>query len=133
MPRRGRPYGEHPPRAYVDDLRDLRGLVTGGVLGDDLAPSFTISVTAVNNPPTLNPAGEHDGERGATADQTITGNGSGRERLTFSKDVGPAYLTVDTTATTGNIHLAPGFSDAGRRPRRSARRNTAWSASTEKR
>src|SRR6185436_16265755 len=34
--------------------------------------------------------------------------------LTFTLVSGPTYATVSTTnATTGNIHLAPGFSDAG--------------------
>src|SRR5258706_4878224 len=51
---------------------------------------------------------------GATADQAITGTDPDGNALTFSKTSGPAYLTVTTTnATTGNIHLAPGFSDAG--------------------
>src|SRR5207249_8595139 len=34
--------------------------------------------------------------------------------LTFTKAAGPTFMTVTTTnATTGNIHLAPGFSDSG--------------------
>src|SRR5258706_7966586 len=49
-----------------------------------------------------------------TADQVITGTDPDGDALTFTKISGPTYLTVTTTnATSGNIHLAPGFSDAG--------------------
>src|SRR5437762_3073166 len=55
---------------------------------------------------------------GATADQTLTATDPDGNALTFSKVAGPAYMTVTTTTPgtgtgTGNIHLAPGFSDAG--------------------
>src|SRR2546422_8428513 len=51
---------------------------------------------------------------GATADQAVTGSDPDGDPLTFTKAGGPSFLTVSTTnATTGNIHLAPGFSDAG--------------------
>src|SRR2546422_814802 len=51
---------------------------------------------------------------GGTADQVITGIDPDGDALTFTKAAGPAYMTVATTnATTGSIHLAPGFSDAG--------------------
>ena len=50
----------------------------------------------------------------ATADQTITGSDADGQALTFSKASGPSFMTVTTTnATTGNVHLAPSFSDAG--------------------
>src|SRR5437762_2507343 len=55
---------------------------------------------------------------GATADQTLSATDPDGNALTFSKVAGPAYMTVTTTNAgtgtgTGNIHLAPGFSDAG--------------------
>src|SRR6266850_2028494 len=88
--------------------------VTAASLATTSPQSFTISVTAVNNPPTLNQPVNMTVNEGATADQTITGTDPDGNALTFSKTSGPAYLTVTTTnATTGNVHLAPGFSDAG--------------------
>src|SRR5436190_13787995 len=55
---------------------------------------------------------------GAVANQTITATDPDGNPLTFSKVSGPAYVTVTTTTqgtgtATGNIALAPGFSDAG--------------------
>src|SRR5213075_1428386 len=55
---------------------------------------------------------------GVVADQTLTATDPDGNALTFSKVAGPAYMTVTTTNAgtgtgTGNIHLAPGFSDAG--------------------
>src|SRR5258705_873203 len=50
----------------------------------------------------------------ATADQVITGTDPDGDALTFSLVSGPTYASVTTTnATTGNIHLAPGFNDSG--------------------
>lgn len=53
-----------------------------------------------------------------TADQTLHATDAQGDPLTFSKAFGPAYMTVTTTdpgtgSATGNIHLAPGASDAG--------------------
>src|SRR5438034_8686669 len=55
---------------------------------------------------------------GQVANQTITATDPDGNPLTFSKVSGPAYVTVTTTTqgtgtATGNIALAPGFSDAG--------------------
>src|ERR1041385_2949152 len=55
---------------------------------------------------------------GATADQSITATDQDGNTLSFSLVTGPTFATVTTvtggTGTgTGNIHLAPGFSDAG--------------------
>src|SRR5258705_5799607 len=51
---------------------------------------------------------------GATADQVLTASDPDAEALTFTKVAGPAFMSVTTTnATTGNVHLAPGFTDAG--------------------
>src|SRR4029077_938299 len=49
-----------------------------------------------------------------TANQVISGSDPDGDALTFSKAAGPTFMSVTTTtATTGNIHLAPGFADAG--------------------
>jgi PKD repeat protein len=76
--------------------------------------SLTITVTATNHPPVLTQPANMTVAEGATADQAITGTDPDGDPLTFTKVSGPSYMTVTTTnATTGNIHLAPGFSDAG--------------------
>src|SRR6185369_13429928 len=76
--------------------------------------SLTITVTNTNRAPTLNQPANMTVAENATADQAITGTDPDGDALTFTKVSGPTYLTVTTTnATTGNIHLAPGFSDAG--------------------
>jgi hypothetical protein len=76
--------------------------------------SLTITVNNVNRAPTLNQPANMTVAEGVTADQVITGTDPDGDALTFSKVSGPTYLTVTTTnATTGNIHLAPGFSDSG--------------------
>jgi PKD domain-containing protein/VCBS repeat protein/flagellar hook capping protein FlgD/Big-like domain-containing protein len=55
---------------------------------------------------------------GETADQGLTATDADGDPLTFSKAAGPAFMTVTTTnpgtgTATGNVHLAPGASDAG--------------------
>src|SRR5437867_4694407 len=74
--------------------------------------SMTITVNNVNRAPTLNQPANMSVAQGATADQAITGSDPDASALCFSKVSGPAFMTVATTsATTGNIHLAPGSSD----------------------
>jgi hypothetical protein len=55
---------------------------------------------------------------GETADQALHATDADGDPLTFSKAAGPAFMTVTTTdpgtgTATGNVHLAPGVSDAG--------------------
>src|SRR5206468_1181024 len=74
--------------------------------------SLTITVNNVNRAPTLNQPANMSVAQGATADQAITGSDPDGDALTFSKVSGPTFMTVTTaSATTGNIHLAPGTSD----------------------
>src|SRR5439155_9384327 len=70
---------------------------------------------AVNHAPTLNAIANMTVDEGKTADQVITGSDADGDALTFTKVNGsPLFMTVTTTnATTGNVHLAPGFADAG--------------------
>src|SRR6266852_5819259 len=78
------------------------------------AQSFTITVTPTNRAPTLSQPSDMTVSEGATADQSITGSDPDGDALTFSLVSGPAYAGVTTaSATTGNLHLAPGFTDAG--------------------
>ena len=84
----------------------------GGTCGSD-TKSFVITVTA-NSPPILNPIANQTVCEGATADVPISGSDPDGDPLTFSLVAGPSYVTVTTTsATSGNIHLAPGFNDPG--------------------
>src|SRR5207248_6413628 len=72
-----------------------------------------LSVANVNRPPTMNPVAHMTVDEGSTADQAISGSDPDGDALTFQKYGGPAFMTVTTsTATTGNIHVAPGASDA---------------------
>src|SRR5439155_826025 len=76
--------------------------------------SFIVQVDGMNRAPTLNAISNMTVNEGATTNQVITGCDADGDSLTFTKAAGPTYMTVTTTnATTGNIALAPGFSDAG--------------------
>src|SRR3989442_15445606 len=73
-----------------------------------------IPVNQGTRPPTLVQPSNMTVDEGATADQVLTASDPDADALTFTKVAGPAFVSVTTTnATTGNIHLAPGFSDAG--------------------
>jgi len=86
--------------------------VSNGSLTD--TKTFTVTVSGMDRAPTLNPVSNMSVAEGATRDQTITGSDPDGDALVFSKVAGPTYMSVTTTSpTTGNIHLAPGFSDAG--------------------
>jgi PKD repeat protein len=76
--------------------------------------NFTITVTGTNRVPALVQPSDMTVDEGMTADQTLTASDPDGNPLTFTKVSGPLFLTVtSTTGTTGNAHLAPGFSDAG--------------------
>ena len=76
--------------------------------------SFTITVPNVNRPPVLNPIASMTIPEGSTRNQVVTASDPDGDALTFSKASGPTFMTVTTTSpSSGNIHLAPGFVDAG--------------------
>src|SRR5207247_3891112 len=90
--------------------------VTATSLATNDTKSFTITVTGVNNPPTLAQPANMTVNEGTTANQTITATDPDGNPLTFSKVSGPTYMTVTTVTTrleTGNgyIPLAVGFLD----------------------
>src|SRR5438552_2967938 len=92
--------------------------VTATSLATNDTKSFTITVQAVNRAPVLAQPANMTVNEGQVANQTITATDPDGNPLTFSKVSGPAYVTVTTTTqgtgtATGNIALAPGFSDAG--------------------
>ncbi|HZI89224.1 MAG TPA: PKD domain-containing protein, partial [Candidatus Polarisedimenticolia bacterium] len=83
--------------------------------------SLTITVTDVgggNQAPVLTQPADMTVTEGQTADQTITATDADGDPLSFTLVTGPTFVTVGTTSAgtgtgTGNIHLAPGFADAG--------------------
>src|SRR5262245_4566065 len=93
----------------------VRATDTGALFNDK---SLTITVTATNHAPTLAQPANMTVNEGATADQALSATDPDGDALTFSLASGPAYATVTTTSpgtgtAAGNLHLAPGFSDAG--------------------
>src|SRR6267142_1062410 len=86
---------------------------TDGVGGSD-TKSFTIQTVIINQAPVLNQPANMTVFAPNTADQAITGSDPCGAPLSFFKASGPSFMTVTTSsATTGNIHMAPGFSDQG--------------------
>jgi len=89
------------------------GAAIGSVTVDDsyfyVLASFGIVVTPILDTP-ANMSVDED----TTADQRLTASDSDGHPLTFSLTSGPTFATVTTTSdSTGNIHLAPSFFDAG--------------------
>ncbi len=81
-----------------------------------LSDSETISITVpiCDAPPVLQQPADMTLDEGTTADQQLAATDPEGRPLTFSLVSGPPFMTVTTTgATTGNIHLAPDFGDAG--------------------
>jgi PKD repeat protein len=87
--------------------------VSDGSLSDD--KSFAIQINpSTEGAPTLAQPANMTVTEGTTADQVLTGTDPDGDPLTFSRDAGPIFMTVsDLTASTGNLHLAPSFADAG--------------------
>src|SRR5205823_5181833 len=80
--------------------------------------SLTVTVTATNRAPVLAQPSNMTVNEGATADQALSATDADGNALTFSLASGPSYASVTTTTpgtgtAAGNLHLAPGFSDAG--------------------
>ncbi len=76
--------------------------------------TIQINVGGVNSAPVLTQPTDMTVDEGATADQGLTATDADGDALTFSKESGPAFMTVTTIGpSTGNIHLEPGSADAG--------------------
>ena len=76
--------------------------------------SFTIFVTPGEGTPVLQAIANMTVSEGDVADQTLHGSDPDNTPLTFTKFSGPLFMTVSTTSPTmGNVHLEPGFADAG--------------------
>src|SRR2546426_2367088 len=87
-----------------------------GTLSDN--KSLTVAVICVSHPPSLSQPANMSVNEGAMANQTLTATDPDGSPITFAKVSGPTYVTVTTTSpgtgsATGNVNLAPGFSDAG--------------------
>ena len=89
------------------------GATSGRVIASDgfstAERSFSIVALALLNQPQ-----DVQLDEGVTADQALTVLEPGGASYTFSLVSGPSFVTVTTTNdTTGNVNLAPGFTDAG--------------------
>jgi hypothetical protein len=93
------------------------GLTVGVTDGTNtVTDTFDIVVTDVNQPPVLDPIGDHTVAEGATKDIAITAIDVDGDALSFA--AGPLPLLPFVTFTdngdgTAKLHLAPGFTDAG--------------------
>jgi len=87
--------------------------VSDGAQSDD--KSFAIQVNpSGGGAPTLAQPADMTVTEGVTADQTLSASDPDGDPLTFAKESGPFFMTVfDLTPPTGDLHLAPGFADAG--------------------
>src|SRR4029077_7732616 len=73
---------------------------------------------AANRAPVLAQPANVTVNEGATANNPLSATDADGQALTFAKVSGPTYATVTTTTpgtgtATGNVALAPGFSDSG--------------------
>src|SRR6185436_1285369 len=105
------PGAAEPTGTYGATVRASDGTLTAD-------RSFTITITGSDCPPVLDPIANMLVPEGGTADQAITAHDVDGNPLIFEKASGPTFMTVTTTTpgtgtATGNIHLAPGFTDAG--------------------
>lgn len=90
--------------------------VTATANGEFDGQTFSITVTSANVPPVFDQPANMTVDEGATADQILTGSDACGVGLTFTKVSGPTYMTVlilTVSPSTGKVHLAPGFNDAG--------------------
>ena len=87
------------------------------LIGQAIVRVFVSRPVTANAPVLTQPSDMTLNETSA-ADQTLTATDADGDALTFTKTAGPAFMTVTTTTAgtgtaTGNVHLAPGSSDAG--------------------
>lgn len=103
---------------HISTSLSMVGTYPASVIADNgietATASFSIVITPGDNPPVLQAIANMTVAEGDVADQTVTAVDADNTPLTFTKFSGPLFMTVTTsTATTGNIHLAPGSADAG--------------------
>ena len=89
---------------------------TNGSTSD--AKSITITVNHVDRAPSLNQPSNMTVSEGTTANQTLTATSPDGNAITFTTVTGPVFMTVMTLTpgsgtATGNVNLAPSFSDSG--------------------
>ncbi len=106
------------PNTYVvGDPADPCGTVNG-IAGDWFDWDGAGAAPAANSPPVLAQPANVTVNEGATANNPLSATDPDGNPLTFAKVSGPTYATVTTTTpgtgtATGNVALAPGFSDSG--------------------
>jgi PKD repeat protein len=85
----------------------------------ELSRSPSVRATAVSTfAPVLDPLSAMSVRGGLVADQLLYASDADGDPVTFSKILGPSYMTVTTLdpgtgGALGNVHLTPTFSDAG--------------------
>jgi PKD repeat protein len=99
--------GAYPATARASD----------GNLSSDRSFTIVVCLGCVNRAPTLNPVSNMTVAEGATADQGVTATDADGDAITLTA-MGPIFMTFTTFpsapgSASGQIHLAPGFSDAG--------------------
>ena len=100
------------------DFGVFQATVTATANGQAASRTFTINVPQFGPPPTLTQPANMTVNEGATANQTLNATSADGSPLSFSLVSGPTFVTVTTTSAgtgtaTGNVHVAPTFSDAG--------------------
>jgi len=109
-------FGWNPSVSQAPGVYTISVRVTdNGVPALSDAKSFMVTVqTGGEGTPVLQAPANMTVAEGDVADQTLHGFDPDNTPLTFSKFSGPLFMTVTTTSpTTGNVHLEPGFADAG--------------------
>src|SRR3989442_1105499 len=92
--------------------------VTDGTANDDKSLTITVNNVGQNQARVLSQPPGMTVDEGSTANQTLNATDADGQALTFSLNSGPSFATVTTTSpgtgtATGNLHLAPGSTDAG--------------------
>ena len=85
---------------------------TDGSLTDD--ETIAISVNEINPPPVLDPVGDQELDEGETLDKAVSASDPDGTIPALSADNLPSFASfTDNEDGTGNLHLEPGFLDAG--------------------
>ncbi len=98
------------------DFDQTMKLGTDWLDADGAASGATVPPTG--QPPLLTAPSGMTVAEGGVADQALSATDPDGQPMNFSALAGPSYMTVSTTSpgsgsATGNLHLAPGLSDAG--------------------
>ncbi len=104
------------PPSSVSATATITIRVSDGILADD--GSFLLSVTKLNVAPILSPVSDVSLRTNEVRDVPLYASDANGDPLTFSKTVGPSYMTVSTADAgqgnaLGTMHFAPGAGNNG--------------------